>query len=508
MDEDDQLRRPNAISDSRYDRPLKAKADAETLHNFNDPYESSEFTYDDEFDLSEPSAPGFDTVDFSSSSIACQQCLKNKVKAKVKIDDQVLLLCKSCTLALQKREKKKEKKFLKKFTKKKKTTNVVAPPAPTQPEACEKCLIRKVKAVVKLDDGTTKRLCKTCTTEVQQACELCKRRKVKAWVWIDGYQMRLCRTCTEQEQRRHNAVQEPEEETVPFEPADETTSLLGGKGKPGLSFQERRLRTHWVMFMYIITFVDIVMLIVAILKNGGIEPFTENPMLGPSKETLLSLGAKDVSKVYDGQIYRLFSASFLHSGIISTFVTVSVQLTLGRKLEQHFGWWRIALVYFLGVLFGNLFSCVMLPTRTSVGANGAIFALIGAAVAELIVMRGASSETPLKDILKYSLFILIALILGLLPFIDNFTNIGGLIAGVAAGLFTISITKHASVYRRFSGLAAGTCGLATIIVGLILLLMLVFANKNVDEWCEACAWINCIHVSNWCDETIVNNHSL
>lgn len=27
MDEDDQLRRPNAISDSRYDRPLKAKAD-------------------------------------------------------------------------------------------------------------------------------------------------------------------------------------------------------------------------------------------------------------------------------------------------------------------------------------------------------------------------------------------------------------------------------------------------------------------------------------------------
>lgn len=135
----------------------------------------------------------------------------------------------------------------------------------------------------------------------------------------------------------------------------------------------------------------------------GIEPFTDNPMLGPSKETLLSLGAKDVSKVYDGQIYRLFSASFLHSGIISTFVTVSVQLTLGRKLEQHFGWWRIALVYFLGVLFGNLFSCVMLPTRTSVGANGAIFALIGAAVAELIVMRGASSETPLKDILKYSL---------------------------------------------------------------------------------------------------------
>jgi hypothetical protein len=46
-----------------------------------------------------------------------------------------------------------------------------------------------------------------------------------------------------------------------------------------------------------------------------------------------------------------------------------------------------------------------------------------------------------------------------LPFIDNFTNIGGLTAGVAAGLFTISITRHAALHRRFSGLAAGTCGM-------------------------------------------------
>jgi hypothetical protein len=54
-------------------------------------------------------------------------------------------------------------------------------------------------------------------------------------------------------------------------------------------------------------------------------------------------------------------------------------------------------------------------------------------------------------------------------------------------------------------LSLARVGLATILVGLALLLFLLAENRDAEEWCGACAWINCLHVADWCSEETLNN---
>jgi len=63
------------------------------------------------------------------------------------------------------------------------------------------------------------------------------------------------------------------------------------------------------------------MMFVELGKNGWtIEELSKNPMIGPSADTLISLGAKSTTNIVnDQQYYRLFTPMFLHAGWIHFF---------------------------------------------------------------------------------------------------------------------------------------------------------------------------------------------
>jgi len=78
-------------------------------------------------------------------------------------------------------------------------------------------------------------------------------------------------------------------------------------------------------FTYILLVVCTAVLVASYGINGWrIEPLSVNPMIGPSAETLLKMGAKQTSLIVNqGEWYRLFSPMVLHAGLIHYFLNMT-----------------------------------------------------------------------------------------------------------------------------------------------------------------------------------------
>lgn len=96
--------------------------------------------------------------------------------------------------------------------------------------------------------------------------------------------------------------------------------------------------------------------------------------------------------VLGGEYYRLFTSMFLHFGSDHLFSNMLVLIFLGDELEKITGKVRYLLIYVLGGLSGNIFSMVLDWKNesyvVSAGASGAVFAVIGALVAAVILNKG------------------------------------------------------------------------------------------------------------------------
>lgn len=81
------------------------------------------------------------------------------------------------------------------------------------------------------------------------------------------------------------------------------------------------------------------------------------------------------------QIWRLFTAIFLHRGLVHLLYNIFALALFGSMLERLIGSRRFMIVFFVTGLLANLISVNFY--ETSLGASGAIFGIIGA----LIVIR-------------------------------------------------------------------------------------------------------------------------
>jgi membrane associated rhomboid family serine protease len=78
------------------------------------------------------------------------------------------------------------------------------------------------------------------------------------------------------------------------------------------------------------------------LHRFSFQPFSENPLLGPSAKTLLTMGALEsdlITKARDG--WRLLSAIWLHAGVLQIIGNDLGMLLLGIPLERHMGFIKV-----------------------------------------------------------------------------------------------------------------------------------------------------------------------
>jgi membrane associated rhomboid family serine protease len=155
---------------------------------------------------------------------------------------------------------------------------------------------------------------------------------------------------------------------------------------------------------------------------------------GIGGSTLLNDGSVSRFAIEQGEYWRLITAGFLHAGLLHLAFNMFSLWVLGGILEPAVGRWRFGLIYFVSLLAGSFGALLLEPNAPTVGASGAIFGLMGAAI---VVMR-KSGINPLESGL--------GLWLGLnLLFTFTATNIsigghiGGLIGGAVAAVLLFEL---------------------------------------------------------------------
>ncbi|KAI4496780.1 hypothetical protein M0804_000590, partial [Polistes exclamans] len=188
------------------------------------------------------------------------------------------------------------------------------------------------------------------------------------------------------------------------------------------------------------------------------------------------------------QFYRLFTTTFLHAGILHLGITLLIQYFLMRDLEKLTGSLRIALIYFIGALAGNLASAIFVPYRAEVGPAGAHFALLATLVVE-VLNSWQMLKHPRRALIKLLSTLFGLLILGVLPWIDNYAHLFGFIFGFFAAYAFMPFVSFGHYDRRRKIFIIWVC--LVLIVSLFILLLALFYNVPLYD-CEACKLFNCI----------------
>jgi rhomboid protease GluP len=150
---------------------------------------------------------------------------------------------------------------------------------------------------------------------------------------------------------------------------------------------------------------------------------------GFSYTNLLRLGAMFNPLVARGQWWRLFTAQFLHMGILHLATNAVMIYYMGNYLESILGHWRFALVYLLAGIGGNLASFAWgADNAVAAGASTALFGLFGAMATLGLLNR----DQPALRQLGQQSFALAAINIAIdlfMPNVDIWGHLGGLIAG-------------------------------------------------------------------------------
>ncbi|CAK7901825.1 hypothetical protein CAAN1_06S05996 [[Candida] anglica] len=354
----------------------------------------------------------------------------------------------------------------------------------------------------------------------------------------------------------------------------------------------RRPRFHytkWPYFTMIVTIIQVCVFIAELAKMGILtgSPFQTqpyfNPMLGPSTYVLINMGARYVpcmqqyigitddatiqfpcansttadtnvcslpqlcgmsSIPQEGNIYlphqwyRIITPIFLHAGFLHILFNLLLQVTMGASIERSIGVLKYAIIYMSSGIAGFLLGANYTPAGiASTGASGSLFGIVATNI--VMFMYCGKKNTNMYGTKRYGLFILImcaeivvSLVLGLLPGMDNFSHIGGFAMGVLMALILLPdpcITYidsiivydgsastwqqfldnwnpkhnwnekiHSRVYMWFA-VRIAALALAGAFLGTLIKNFFRSTPSDNSSNCKWCKYINCIPVNGWCD---------
>ena len=251
------------------------------------------------------------------------------------------------------------------------------------------------------------------------------------------------------------------------------------------------------------------------MNGWRIEELTKNPMIGPSGQTLLDMGAKQSSLIVNqGEWFRIFAPMFLHAGLVHYVLNMLALWFIGSAVEKAHGFINAAILFAIPAICGTLLSAVFLPQYITVGASGGIFGLIGACVADIVknwslLFDNKVIEDSSLAIRHYRVvFILIVdivlnCIVGFTPLIDNFTHLGGMIFG-----FLLGLSAMEKLSSDFFGIEKGFnyrlkqifirfFGLIISVIAITITVAVLADSDGVSIPCDKCRYFSCIPFPPW-----------
>ncbi|KAF3972922.1 hypothetical protein CMV_003601 [Castanea mollissima] len=338
-----------------------------------------------------------------------------------------------------------------------------------------------------------------------------------------------------------------------FDSADTTTFQLQDQIKFsffGSRSQRRRSGDTWIISVFVI--LHVVAFFATMFVNDcwnnshqdcafkllgrlSFQPLSENPLLGPSASTLGKMGALQHSFLTEyHQTWRLFTFPCLHAGAIHLVINLCSVVLIGVFLEKEFGQLRIGLVYILSAFVGTLVAALFVRNIPAVGASGALYGLLGAMLSVLI-RNWKIYSNKFSAVASIFFVTMINFVLGLLPYVDNFSNIGGFISGFLLGfvllfspqlrlvaqnkgdLFEYGVKDSIKLKLKQKLDRPVLRSISLLLFGLILAgcIVAVLQGVNISPYCKWCQYVDCVPFKWWscidkatsC-ETMVSNEQL
>jgi membrane associated rhomboid family serine protease len=200
----------------------------------------------------------------------------------------------------------------------------------------------------------------------------------------------------------------------------------------------------------------------------------------PGHFTLLGAGATDRAMVLgQGEWWRLFIAPFLHGSASHIAGNLAVLLVAGPLLESAVGMGWFAAIYLAGGLGGSFFSLFADPPDVlSVGASGAIIAVLGAMFAASFHddVRWPGFRRGLAGALLFPAFAPAVTQDGTI--VDVNAHLGGALTGTAVILVMLASWREQDEVPSHGGIAAALGGLIVAIT----LFCFPLAQRNFDRY--------------------------
>ena len=159
-----------------------------------------------------------------------------------------------------------------------------------------------------------------------------------------------------------------------------------------------------------------------------------------------------------GEWYRLITAAFLHASLFHLAMNMLILWIVGAPVEQAIGRGRFLAIYFVSGLAGSAGALLLSPNAITVGASGAIFGILGAALV-LEAQRNYVLGGQAFGLIAFNLIITFAFS----SYISVGGHVGGLVGGAISMLALSRFGKTHAIYGR-PGLI-GVLGLVAVGVG-------------------------------------------
>jgi rhomboid protease GluP len=178
---------------------------------------------------------------------------------------------------------------------------------------------------------------------------------------------------------------------------------------------------------------------------------TGSSPLTPTTRQLIEWGANfGPSVIFDNQVWRLFTAMFVHIGLVHIIMNMFCLVSAGPLVERFFGHLGFAVLYVLSGIGGSMASLWVHPALVSAGASGAIFGIFGGLVGFLAIRHRDVPPAVLKPMRGgATTFIAYNTIFSaFVPGIDMAAHLGGLAIGFVCGVLLTAVSSaHAREAR-------------------------------------------------------------
>jgi membrane associated rhomboid family serine protease len=156
--------------------------------------------------------------------------------------------------------------------------------------------------------------------------------------------------------------------------------------------------------------------------------------------------------VAEGEWWRLLTAAFLHGSVIHLGMNMLMLWWIGGPVEEALGRGRFLALYVVSALAGSAGALIFSPNAFTVGASGAIFGILGAALVferQGVHVLGGSA---------LSIILLNLVLTFAVPNISIGGHLGGLAGGALCGLALSRFGRGHALYGR-----PGVVGVAGVI---------------------------------------------